>query len=555
MKWRAMLCLCAVLAGALGYKLITDRLAARTPAHPIHATGRPPDAVLVEAATAVRGDVRRALPLTGVLRAEKEVTVSVPLPGRLVELSVSEGSRVTAGQQIARILSPELEAQVAQARAGVDTARSRLSQAVQGTPLKSVERETQITQAEQNVAAARARLSQAEEGARMAVAEADADIQRAQAGVDAAKAQLASVQNSVRPEQVKQAEAQLEQAQVAYNAAKAGLKRAQFLYDRGGLPRARLEEAQAGCDAAKAQVDAAQQGVALAKAGATPEQVQMAKDQVRQADAGLAAAKAGSHRKEVSQHEVDAARTQVKQAEAALEAAKAARGEISVQRQDVAAARAGLAQAEAGLSAAQAQLAATNVRAPVSGVVSRTGATAGEAVMPGTPLATIVSLSGVYFEAVVSARDRASLTPGLPARIEVAGAAKPVVVAGRVRDSLPVAEADNRSFRVRISLEPSAATLTPGAFASGEVELYHAPQALLLPQEALVGQEDRWYVLRVDGDHVRRQEVTTGATQDGRIEIRSGLQGGERVVVNPGTLSDGDAVRVAPDDPKKGTGQ
>ena len=500
---------------------------------------------LVETAAVTQGEVRRSLPLTGVLRASREVALSAPVPGRLAEMLVRAGDRVAAGQEIARLESPELAAQVEQARAGVTAARARLAQAEKSLPLQNAAREMEIRQADESVAAALARLAQAEENARMAAAEADADVRKAEAGLEAARAQIALVRRGPRPEQVRQAEAQLAQARAGYEAAKKGLARAQFLHDKGGLPRAQLEAVQAEHDATKAQVDAAEQQVALVRAGAGAEEVRQVEQQVRQAEAGLEAARAGAGRKQISLREVDAARTQVHQAMTASAAARGARKQAAVQHEDVAAARAAVQQAEAGARAAEAQWANTELRAPVAGLVSKTHAQAGETIMPGSPVAVIVSLAGVTFEAMVSERDRRALAPGMRALIRAAEG--PRVLPGTVRDVLPVAEADNRSFRVRVSLDGEPAGLTPGAHARADVELYRAGRALLLPQETLVGEEDRWYVWQVVDGRVHRREVQAGANTGGRAEIRAGIVPGDRVVLNPDeSLSEGDAVRTAP---------
>jgi multidrug efflux pump subunit AcrA (membrane-fusion protein) len=54
-------------------------------------------------------------------------------------------------------------------------------------------------------------------------------------------------------------------------------------------------------------------------------------------------------------------------------------------------------------------------------------------------------------------------------------------------------------------------------------------------------------VFVVDDNVARRRGVTTGAVQEDRVEIPSGLRSGETVVTRGGyLLSDGDAVKIAP---------
>lgn len=95
------------------------------------------------------------VPLQGMMDA-RTVSVAAKVPGRLGEVTVEEGTLVKAGDTVARLLVPEIEAKVAQAKAA------------------------------QTAAGAQAEM--AEEGSRVqAVAAAKADVIRAEAGADLAK--------------------------------------------------------------------------------------------------------------------------------------------------------------------------------------------------------------------------------------------------------------------------------------------------------------------------------------------------------------------------------
>ena len=95
------------------------------------------------------------VPLQGLMDA-KTVSVAAKVPGRLGKIAVEEGTLVTAGDTVATLLVPEIEAKVAQAKAAQT--------------------------------AARAQSEMAEAGSRVqAVAAAKADVVRARAGADLAK--------------------------------------------------------------------------------------------------------------------------------------------------------------------------------------------------------------------------------------------------------------------------------------------------------------------------------------------------------------------------------
>jgi len=67
-----------------------------------------------------------------------------------------------------------------------------------------------------------------------------------------------------------------------------------------------------------------------------------------------------------------------------------------------------------------------------------------------------------------------------------------------------------------------------------------------IPAPALVREGEKASVWVVAGDRAQRRAVEAGPEDNGRVEIRGGLEGGESVVLRPPpTLKDGARVRVA----------
>jgi len=89
--------------------------------------------VAVTTTTVTRADVSRTLLINGPVAAvpNRDVKVSSLVPGRVAELKVAEGDRVTAGQLIAKIDDHAMRDQVAQAEATVQQANSNLENAKQ----------------------------------------------------------------------------------------------------------------------------------------------------------------------------------------------------------------------------------------------------------------------------------------------------------------------------------------------------------------------------------------------------------------------------------------
>lgn len=85
-----------------------------------------------------------------------EVEVSSKLPGRLAQLLVEEGDQVQGGQVIARLDTPEFEAETAQAGAALARAEAQLKELLAGSRLQEIEEaRANLQQAEDNLKLAR----------------------------------------------------------------------------------------------------------------------------------------------------------------------------------------------------------------------------------------------------------------------------------------------------------------------------------------------------------------------------------------------------------------
>jgi RND family efflux transporter MFP subunit len=80
----------------------------------------------VRVMTAMEDRLARTVSVTGTLAAEEQVTVSMKVAGRLGELHVDLGSRVSKGQPVARLVPTDFTLRVSQAEASLQQARARL---------------------------------------------------------------------------------------------------------------------------------------------------------------------------------------------------------------------------------------------------------------------------------------------------------------------------------------------------------------------------------------------------------------------------------------------
>ena len=206
---------------------------------------------------------------------------------------------------------------------------------------------------------------------------------------------------------------------------------------------------------------------------------------------------------------------------------------------DVASARVDASAAQ--LEAIRSRLADRRIVAPFSGVIGFRRISVGALVTPGAviaeldaidPLKLDFTLPEVFLSEVAvgdTIRGHSVAWPGQ----EFAGAV--TRISSRVD---PV----SRAFQVRALLKNDSGRLRPGMLINVALALHEEP-GIVVPERALIQVGDRSAVFVVDdGAIARRAEVTIGRRLPGQIVLRSGVEPGERVVVNgqlllrPGTV-------------------
>jgi Cu(I)/Ag(I) efflux system membrane fusion protein len=111
-----------------------------------------------------------------------------------------------------------------------------------------------------------------------------------------------------------------------------------------------------------------------------------------------------------------------------------------------------------------------------------------------------------------------------------------------VETLLPDVDAMTRTQRARIVLANADGALSPGMFAT--VQLNPTPDAAVpvVPDDALIATGTHTRVILAEGDgHFRAVSVRTGRAAGGYTEILDGLSGGEKVVVSGQFLIDSEA--------------
>jgi membrane fusion protein (multidrug efflux system) len=117
---------------------------------------------------------------------------------------------------------------------------------------------------------------------------------------------------------------------------------------------------------------------------------------------------------------------------------------------------------------------------------------------------------------------------------------------GRVIRLAPSIDPTTRTLRVEVEVRNREGLLRPGMFVEATMIADRREEVPVVPREAVAERGGRKVVFVVKGQRVNRREVALGLGDDEIVEIRQGLETGERIVVRGlETLTDGTRVRVS----------
>ncbi len=197
----------------------------------------------------------------------------------------------------------------------------------------------------------------------------------------------------------------------------------------------------------------------------------------------------------------------------------------------------------AKVDAIRAQLSDRVITAPFSGVLGLRRVSPGTLVTPGTPITTLDDIDVIKLDFSVPETLLGALVVGQ--EVQARTAAWPERQwEGTITSIDSRVDTASRSVLVRAEIGNPERVLRPGMLLS--VQVFRAPRdALVLPEIALVQVGTASYVFRIKPDSsVEQVRVVPGARRRGEIEVREGLQAGDRIVVD-GTVKLRGGTKVA----------
>ncbi len=476
--------------------------------------------VAVEMATPIVQDVEVTVGAQGTLGAAQgaNVRVAAPFAGRLTAVYVREGDVVRQGQRLALVDNRPQQAQAQSARAAVRVAEVQ----ARGSQLAA-----QAAGVDQSGAVRTNRLA-----LDAAVLDRATQSRQAQNALDTAQTDLARIRAGARPQEIAQADQTIAQAQATQSRAQTERDRVQFLFDKGVAARRQLDDALTAYAVANSGLTSAQQAANLLRAGARSEEVRAGELRVEGArDALVSAQKSGD--------------AKILQARAALQQAQQSRLNVAVKQEEARAMQDTTVQKQADLAAALATANYAELRAPISGTITRRAANVGDMADPAAPILEISDPRALNMTASLIAEDGLKVRVGMPAHVTLADIPGKTF-GGRV---LSVGQVDPQSNLMSIRLSVGGASgLRAGAFASADIVLKRIPGAVVVPKSAVVTQDGKQVAYTVGKDSVAHiKPVTVGPEAGGGklIAVLSGLSKDEPVVsVGNYELSDGAKVKL-----------
>lgn len=225
-----------------------------------------------------------------------------------------------------------------------------------------------------------------------------------------------------------------------------------------------------------------------------------------------------------------------------------AQQDLEERRNAVATATANLAAAEANVQRLRQMEGFKRVLAPFAGVVTRRNVDVGDLIDAGAGrvLFTMAQTDPLRIYVNVPQSYASRIQPGQPVIVTQAEL-QGKKFEGKVARTAGAIDIATRQMQVEIALPNPDGSLLPGAYVQVEVPL--PPSKMLsVPENALLFRAEGTRVAIVDAQgKVHLQPVTLGRNYGGSIEVLSGLQGNEQLVLNPSdALAEGDTVTIAP---------
>jgi RND family efflux transporter MFP subunit len=197
--------------------------------------------------------------------------------------------------------------------------------------------------------------------------------------------------------------------------------------------------------------------------------------------------------------------------------------------------------AERRIATLKSQIDMYKIKSPISGTIDAMDLKVGQSVAPGVSGIRVINTSNLKAKAQVAETYAGRVNAGDEVNVILPDANDSLTT--KINFASKTIDPASRSFEVQINL-PSNKKYRPNMLAVLKIVDYKNSKALVVPIAAIQKAENGDYVYTAVNGHAKKVMVKAGRTYAGKIEILSGLQAGDKVVVT-GTqdLNEGDSVK------------
>jgi len=294
----------------------------------------------------------------------------------------------------------------------------------------------------------------------------------------------------------------------------------------------------------KAQVGRATAAVEQAQAN-----LQKASASVEKAEANYANAKSINERR---QKLVEGNIASVETAQTAKAVQDAAKADVSLANSDISVAKAAISDAKAQQEQQNVTLDFHTLTAPYDAMVTARSKELGSALAAGQPVFTLIDPKTIWVLAYIDESKAGEIKAGQPAEIVLRSHPNARLL-GQVARIEPESDRVNEERRVEVAFEEIPANANLGEQAEVYITTVRLPQALLVPEAAIIGlSKDHGTVWTVEDGQLQQRNVALGhRLLDGRYEITGGVPAGAMVVAQlRSSLRTGRAAKIA-SEPKR----
>jgi membrane fusion protein (multidrug efflux system) len=184
---------------------------------------------------------------------------------------------------------------------------------------------------------------------------------------------------------------------------------------------------------------------------------------------------------------------------------------------------------QASYNLASLELDYTQIRAPISGVVSDRFIKLGNTLKVGDPVFSVTSLEPLVAYLHIPEREFRQIAAGQPVAIDIDALAGSRIPAEVTRVS-PIIDPNTGTFKITIEINDPERRIKPGMFGRMSIVFDKRENALQVPRSAVIEDTEQTSVFVVVDNTAVRKHVKTGYNNNGMIEIIDGLDDDDRVI-------------------------